>query len=294
MTYEQPAVLSRLEGLELRARRIVEGWLVGRQASPYLGAATEFAGHRAYVMGDEPRRLDWKVYARTKRLVVKQFHEETHLPCWIVVDASRSMKYGDAAKWSKFDHAATLAVCFAYLLTGQQDPTGLILATSGGLRVAAPRAQSSQVELIARSLQTCEPAGDGQFAAAIRAAAPHWSRRGLVILIGDFLDQEDSLPAALGELRGRRQETLVCQVLHGDELEFPFEGLSLFRGLESTTEVESDPRALRRAYLDNLSTFLTTIRKACTTAGADHFLVDMRATLAAALTRYLGFRHERL
>ena len=294
MTYEQPAVLSRLEGLELRARRIVEGWLVGRQASPYLGAATEFASHRAYVTGDEPRRLDWKVYARTKRLVVKQFHEETHLPCWIVVDASRSMRYGDAAGWSKFDHAATLAVCFAYLLTGQQDPAGLIVATGGGLRVAAPRAQSSQVEQIARLLQACEPAGDGQFAAAIRAAAPHWSRRGLVILIGDFLDQEDSLPSALGELRGRRQETLVCQVLHGDELEFPFEGLSLFRGLENPAEVESDPRALRRAYLENLDAFLATIRKACTAANADHFLVDMRASLAAALTRYLGFRHERL
>jgi hypothetical protein len=150
------------------------------------------------------------------------------------------------------------------------------------------------VEQIARSLHGCVPEGDGQLATAIRAAGPHWSRRGLVILIGDFLDQEESLPAALGELRGRRQETLVCQVLHGDELEFPFEGLSMFRGLETTTEVESDPRALRRAYLENLDAFLTTVRKSCMAAGADHFLVDMRAPLAAALSRYLGFRHERL
>lgn len=145
---------------------------------------------------------------------------------------------------------------------------------------------------IAAELEAIQPGGSADVAEAVRRGAGHWQRRGLVVLIGDFLDDEQSLPAAR-ELRGRRQEILVCQVLHGDELSFPFEGMTLFRGLESLAELESDPRSLRNAYLDALEKFLAASRSACLRAGVDHLLVDMRERLDIVLTRYLGFRHGR-
>ncbi|MFO0821319.1 MAG: DUF58 domain-containing protein [Pirellulales bacterium] len=293
MKYEQPAVLSRIERLELRARRVVEGWLIGRQASPYLGSATEFAAHRPYATGDEPRHLDWKVFARTKRLVVKQFQEETHLPCWILVDASQSMRYGEANGWSKYDHAATLAVCLAYLLTQQQDATGLAVVTEGSPRVVAAQAHPSQVTRIAETLEQVMPAGGCNLPAAIRRISAQWQRRALVILIGDFLDDPRSLTDSLAELRGRKHEAFVCHVLHGDELTFPFEGMTLFRGLEAVDQIESDPRSLRAAYLEQLNHFLGESRAACARAGVDHQLVDTREPLDATLSRYLGFRHGR-
>lgn len=293
MTYVQPDLLQRVERLELRAQRIVEGWLVGRQASPYLGSATEFASHRPYATGDEPRHLDWKVYARTRRLVVKQFREETHLPCWIVVVASGSMRYGEAAGWSKYDHAATLAVSLAHLLTRQQDVAGLLAVGAGETRTVAPRAHPRQVSRLAEELERLRPGGASQLAAVVRRSASSWQRRGLVVVVGDFLEEPTELAEVLRELRGRRQEMLVCQVLHGDELTFPFEGTTLFRGLETADEVEADPRAFRASYLAALETFLAESRQTCVRAGADYLRVDMREPLAAVLAAYLGFRHGR-
>mgnify|MGYP006275807249 CR=1 FL=1 len=286
-------VLSRVERLELRARRIVEGWLVGRQASPYLGAATEFAGHRAYSQGDEVRRLDWKVYARSRRLVVKQFHEETHLPCWIVVDSSRSMAYGAAEAWSKYDHAATFAACLAHLLSEQQDAPGLAVRDSKQPRLVAPHAHPQQVARIAGQLELLEPQGEVDVIELAREALARWERRGLMVLVGDFLDGNERLAPLLRELRQRRQEVIVAQVLHGDELTFPFEGMTEFRGLEGASSLESDPTALRRTYLAELEKLLAEVERACRTCDAEYLRIDMREPLETCLTRFLGMRHGR-
>ena len=291
MRHLPPHVLSRLERLELRARKVVDGWLVGRQASPYRGAATEFAGHRPYAPGDEVRHLDWKVYARSRRLVLKQFHEETHLPCWLVVDSSRSMAYGDARDWSKLDHAATIAACLALVLMHQQDAPGLAAGRPAQPRLVPPAADPQQVARIAQVLESLTPAGESDVAALLTDVSARWRRRGLVVVIGDFLDDVRPLEAALRGLRQRRHEAIVMQTLHGDELTFPFEGVTEFRGLEGGGRLETDPAALRRSYLTELEKLLRDVEQACRRAGAEYLRVDMREPLETVLSRFLGRRH---
>lgn len=290
--YLSSDVLQRIDRLELRARRLVEGFLTGRQASPYQGSAVEFASHREYSPGDDPRHLDWKLYYRTRRLYVKQHQEETHLPCLLMVDASRSMNYGAESGWSKYDHAATLAASLAYLLHHQHDAVGLSLLAPQAPATLPPTTHAAENAQLFRLLEQTSPNGSSDPEQWLRTAAGAARRRGLVVIISDLFVGGEALTSALDQLRARKQETLVLQVLHGDELDFPFDGTTLFRGLEGPEELETDPRALRRSYLAEMERFLGDCRQRAARAGAEFERIDMREPLDAALARYLAFRRR--
>ena len=287
-----PKQPDKLKRLQLRARQVVEGLLTGGHDSPFPGTSVEFASHRAYAPGDDPRHLDWKIYWKNQRLFIKQHEDQTQLSCLLLVDASRSMAYGGTSGPTKWEQAANLAASLAYLLRQQQDAVGL--ATFGGSLQPAirPAAAARQCTAILQHLAAIEPSGDTDLSSLLPSLPGLLDRRGLVILISDLFADRQALFKLLELLRVRRQEVIVFQLLHQDELTFPFDGMTLFRGLEQAPELETDPGALRQSYLDELNVFLADCRRQCARAGADYVLVSTEQPLEATIAAYLDFRRR--
>lgn len=290
MAYLDAKTLERVKRLEVRARLVVEGFIAGRHKSPYHGYAVEFATHREYAPGDDLRHIDWKVWSRSDRLYVKEYEEETNLRCTLVVDASRSMQYGGA--WRKYDHAATAAASLAFLLQRQQDAVGLVTFAGDLLSNLSPSSHPSQVKQLVHALEAAEPADATDLAAVFPKLAQQMRRRGLVVLVSDLFVPRQVLADCLRQLAIRKQETIVLQVLHHDELTFPFQDNTLFRGLEERADVLAEPRALRRSYLASIERFVGDVRSTCARAGVDHVLLDTSEPLDAALGGYLAFRQK--
>lgn len=288
--YFDPKTLQRIARLEVRARLVVEGFMSGGHESPYHGSAVEFAGHREYVPGDEIRHLDWRVWSKTDRLYIKQFEEDTNLTATLVVDASRSMGYGAQQGWSKFDYAATLAASLACLLTQKQDAAGLVTFHHRPLVNLPPSCHPSQLTRLLHELEQTQPDEATDVADVFVQLAGQIRQRGLVVLVSDLLVDLDALTVALRNLLLRKHEVIVFQVLHHDERYFPFDDPTQFLGMESAAQLRGDPRALREAYLAEMSEFCQQAGRLCTAAGADYVLLDTSEPLDAALARYLTFR----
>jgi len=295
--YLDPKVINRISRLDLRARLIVEGFLTGLHRSPYHGYSVEFAQHREYVPGDEIKHLDWKVWARNDRYYVKQYEEDTNLRCTLLLDASRSMRYGAPGGGrrrgvSKFDYARTLAASLAYLLNRQQDAVGLVTFDVAVRRHLPARTSAPHLNAIFRALDEAAPDDRTDVAAVFPQLAEEIRRRGMVVLISDLLADPGALETGLKRFRARRHEVVVFQILHHEELTFPFRDNTLFRGLETEAEILTEPPALRKAYLENLQRFLGRIRRLCADNGIDYVLLDTADPLDAGLSGYLAFRRR--
>ena len=288
-----PKVLSKITRLEVRARSVVEGFISGRHKSPYHGYSVEFATHREYTPGDEIKHIDWKVWARADRFYIKQYEEETNLRSTILLDCSRSMRYGDRRDgMTKFDYACTVAASLAYLLQQQQDAVGLVTFDVGIRRNLAASSHPSHLKLLLHELAHTEPDERTDVAEIFHRLAEEITRRGLIVLISDLFLDVDSLARALQHFRHKRHEVVVLQVMHHDELEFPFQDNTLFRGLEIDRQILTEPRALRKAYLESVERFLGRVRKTCANNGIDYMLLSTRHPLDAALSSYLAFRQR--
>ncbi len=291
--YLDPKVLSRIARLDIRARSVVEGFISGLHKSPYQGLAVEFASHREYVPGDDTKHIDWKVWARADRYYIKQYEEETNLSSTILLDCSRSMAYGDPRQgMTKFDYAATVAASLAYLLQQQQDAVGLVTFDVGVRRNLPPSSHPSHMKLLLHELANTTPDDRTDVSEIFHRLAEQISRRGLIVLVSDLFVDIDTLTRGLQHFRHKRHEVVVFQVMHHDELEFPFQDNVLFRGLEIDRQVLTEPRALRRAYLEAAERFLSRVRKACANNGIDYMLMSTQQPLDAALSRYLAFRRR--
>ncbi len=287
--------LDKIKRIEVRARAVVEGFITGSHRSPYNGFAVEFASHREYSPGDDLRHIDWKVWSRTDRLYIKQYEEETNLQCHLLVDRSRSMQYGRSpgvAKegWSKFDHAATAAASIAWLMNQQQDSVGLTLFSNQLDRTLRPSTNPSQLKQLFHELDNATCDRTTELATALSTVASQFRQRGMVILISDLLLPVTDLEEALAQFRLRRHDMIVLQVLHGDELDFPFQENIMFRGLEQADQLLAEPRALRNSYLEALERHQAGCRKACARAGVDHVLLNTNKPLDVALASYLNWR----
>ncbi|HEY2411180.1 MAG TPA: DUF58 domain-containing protein [Pirellulaceae bacterium] len=289
-TYLDVATLDRLKRLDVRARLVVEGFIAGQHRSPYHGYAVEFATHREYAPGDDLRHIDWKVWSRSDRLYVKQYEEETNFACTIVLDASRSMQYG--GPWRKYDYAATAAASLAYLLQQQQDAVGLAIVTDGLQKNLPPSSHASNLKLLVQALEHTEPEGKVDSSRALTELARQLGRRGVVVLISDLFWPAGVLADALKQFRLKRNEVIVFQVLHEDELTFPFRDDTLFRGLEDAVQLHAEPPALRKNYLAALARFLADVRKTCASAGVDHVLMSTEQKLDGVLGSYLALRQR--
>jgi len=287
--YFDPVVLARISNLTLRARHVVEGLMAGLHRSSLRGLSVEFAQHRAYVPGDELRRIDWKLFGRQDRYFVKEYEAETNLRAYLFVDASASMGYTGAGI-AKYDYAATLAASLAYLMLLQRDAVGLVVMGPGAPRVLPARSQPHHLHAIIAELEAARPTGATDVRAALAEVAGGLHRRGLCILISDLLDDPQGLEQGLRHLHHRRHDLMVLHLADRDELELPFRKLTLFRDLEQALELTTDPREIRREYQAAIQEHLAQVRELCRRSGADYDLFVTDQSLDRALVRYLARR----
>ncbi len=289
--YLDPKILARLEGLALRARRIVEGYVAGVHRSPYHGFSIEFAEHREYAPGDDLRYLDWKVFGRTDKYYLKQFEEETNLICYLVLDTSESMLYqSPAAAMSKLEYAKCVAAALAYLVLQQQDSVGLVTFDQQIRALVRAGGNPSHLKQLLQVMEESSPQRKTASGAIFHDLAERFKRRGIVIIVGDLFDDVDSMIAGLKHLRHRRHEVILLHVLDPAELDFPFQRTTLFRGLEELPNVLAEPRTLRKAYLEEFGRYVRRLKKGCRMHQIDYVPMRTDQSLEVALSSYLASR----
>lgn len=287
--YLRPEVISQLERIKFLPRGLVEGNLAGAHKSPFHGFAVEFAGHRGYVPGDDTRHIDWKVYYKSGRYVLKQYEEETNLVCHLLVDASESMEYGSRGA-TKLDYAKELAAAIAYLAIAQRDKVASAVFDT---QIAASLPPSNSVRLLSDMLTAFEqrgPTGESQVGRAITQYAPKAGRRAIVVILSDFFTDLDSLFDGIRRLKFDKHEVALLQVVDDDELTFPLRGMTRFIGLENLGQRLIEPQRLRDSYLEKFNDFLTGLRRGAEQCQADYFQVNTAFTVSANLIGYLNSR----
>ncbi len=292
--YFDPQVLARLEGLSLRARRIVEGYVAGLHHSPYHGFSIEFAEHREYAPGDDLRYLDWKVFGRTDKFYLKQFEEETNLICTLLLDVSESMAYrGPAAAMSKLDYARSAAAALAYLVLQQQDCVGLTTFDHQVRATVRPGSTPAHWKELIRVMEESSPGRETALAPIFHELAERTRRRGVVIVLSDLFDEVEAVLTGLKHFRHRRHDVILFHVLDPAELDFPFHDVTRFRGLEGWNDLVVEPRALRQAYLKQFENYLRRLQQGCRAAQIDYVLLRTDRSLGLALASYLAARLRR-
>jgi uncharacterized protein (DUF58 family) len=288
-----PALIARLGSLELKARTVVEGFIAGLHRSPYRGFSVEFAEYRQYIPGDDLSTLDWKVYARSDRYYVKRFEEETNLECHLLLDVSASMAYRGGSAMSKLDYASVLAGSLAYLMNRQRDSVAL-LAFDDEIRQRIPAgARPGHLHRILLALERLPPGRRSNLARPLRQLAEALTRRGLVIVLSDLLDERELVVRGLEQLRSRGTDVIVFQVLDPYELQFPFARAARFQDVETGDEIVMDPPRGRAAYLDALDGLREYYTRTLRGAGIDFLTLDTSAPLDRALVAYLDTRSRR-
>lgn len=285
--------LGRVGRLEFLAHGVVDGFVAGRHKSARKGSSVEFAEHRQYMPGDDLRSLDWKLVARTRRLYIREFVDETNLRANIVLDASGSMDYrGEKSHdaLSKLEYARHFAALLSYVLINQQDAVGLY-TYDNAVRDAVPaQARPAQLKNILERIDALESGGDTNTADVLDEIAERIPRRGVVFVIGDFFVELKSLVKALHHLRYRHHEVIVVQIAAEEELTFPFQRLSRFQDLESPALVDVDTRAVRDDYLKRFEAHMAELKRACgemrITCEAVSTAVPFEEALCDILVRY--------
>jgi uncharacterized protein (DUF58 family) len=287
--YFDPEILARVGFSPLLARVVVEGFINGLHKSPFHGFSVEFADHREYVPGDDLKFIDWHLYARTDHYYVKRFEEETNLRCTILLDRSASMGFG-TGELTKWDYSCFLAICLAYLMLRQQDAAGLALFGSAPGVVVQPRCRRTHLRQLMRTMIDHAPSGQTNVPLSMQAIAQRLKRRGLVVVISDLIDEPEQTLRALRMLASRKHDVIVFQVQDAAELNFPFEGATLFQDLETGEELEIEPSAVRKKYLEQMQELSAFYRKGLTELGADYHLINTAQPYEHALAHYLNRR----
>jgi uncharacterized protein (DUF58 family) len=287
--YLDPAGLHRVGNMELVAKQVVEGFLTGRHRSPYNGFSVEYLDHRAYTPGDEIRNLDWKIVARSDKYYVKLYEEETNLRAYILLDCSSSMQFSSGDQ-SKLSWGSYLAAALTYLLLRQNDAVGLLEFDSGVRTFIPPRAHPTQFRRILDSLDGIEPGGETDVGAVLHEAAERTKRRGLIIVISDLIDNEESIASGLGHFRHNNHEVIVFHTMDPAELEFPYDRLTRFKDMEGAGRVVANPKSLRARYLSRINQFTDTVKRDCFERRISYELCDTSQPYDRFLAAYLDKR----
>src|SRR5687767_12685137 len=286
-----PLALSRLKGLELRARTIVEGYVAGVHRSPFHGFSIEFAEHREYVPGDDLRYVDWKVFGKSDRFYLKQFEEETNLICYLLLDISESMNYqGPAAPLSKLAYAQCAAASLAYLVLRQRDSAGLVTFDQEVRQLIRPSSSPTQLKQLVRVMEETTATRKTRTGPIFHDLAERLARRGIVVILSDLFDDVEAILAGLKHFRHRRHDVIVLHVLDPAEIDFPFQQVTMFKGLEALGEVVAEPRGLRAAYQKEVEAFLKQVRTGCRAQQIDYLMVRTDEPLDTVLTAFLAAR----
>jgi uncharacterized protein (DUF58 family) len=289
--YLNPQTLSRLEGLELRARLIVEGYVSGVHRSPYHGFSIEFAEHREYAPGDDLRYVDWKVFGKTDKVYLKQYEEETNLVSYLLLDTSESMRYrSEGAALSKLEYAQCIAGALSYLILQQQDSVGLVTFDKEIRALIRASSNPSHLKSLLHVMEQSAAERKTATGPIFHDLAERLKKRGIVVVLSDLFDDVPSMLAGLKHFRHRRHEVILFHVLDPAELDFPFRQPTLFKGLEEWPEVLVDPRGLRKAYLAEFQKFVHAVKLGCRKERIDYVEMRTDQPLDVALSSYLSSR----
>ncbi len=288
----RPEVVSRIERLTLIARKVSEGVLTGMHRSIHRGSSLEFADHKPYSPGDDPRLIDWKAFAKTDRYSIKQFEDETNVRAALVLDSSASMEYGSAGQ-TKLFYGAVLLASLAYLLIRQRDAVGFVSVREGIESYLPPRGRASHLHSIIEHMALIEPKGKTACARAFQMLAERLERRSMIFIAGDLFDEPDETLKAVKLLAGRKHEVAVFHLLDPEELNFPFDHQTLFEDMEGPINLAVDPRGIRDEYLRQIGMFLDVWKRGLAEVGVDYNLVDISEPPQDVLHRYLADRGRR-
>ena len=287
---QDPSALARFGRLDVVAKQIVEGFMIGQHKSPFKGSSVEFIEHRQYYPGDEIRHIDWRAFGKTGKYYIKEFEEETNLRAYVVLDCSGSMAYGKSTL-SKFDYGRQLAACFAYLLHMQRDAVGLMTFDTKTRERIEPSTNPKIVQRICETLDHCKSRQETSLGSVFERLIPSLKRRSLVIVISDFFDDLSALRTALQLFQRHRHEVLLLQILAPEEKDFPFSKPTQFRNLELDRDrILVDPHRLRTIYLEQFQQFQEELRTMSGNSGFDLRTMMTSEPYVTALGAYLASR----
>ncbi|QQS38070.1 MAG: DUF58 domain-containing protein [Ignavibacteriales bacterium] len=286
----EPSIISKLNSLELKARFVVEGFMVGLHRSPYHGFSVEFTEHRPYQQGDSLRDLDWKVFSKTEKYFIKQYEEETNLKAYILLDISKSMNFFSGKNITKIEYSSVLAASLSYIMIKQQDAAGLTLYSDKVNSYLPPKASRSYLQEILKALSKIEPSFKTNTAISLNSIAEKIKRKGLVVIISDLFDDPDMIITALKHFRHQKNEVIVFQVLDPVERTFAFGQDAIFTDMETGEELTTQPYQVQKAYKESMEVFINKIKTECLNANIEYNLIDTSMSFDKALFSYIQKR----
>ncbi len=288
-TFFDPAGLARLGSMDLVAKQVVEGFLTGRHRSPYHGFSVEYLDHRPYSPGDDLRAMDWKMLARSDKYQIKLFEDETNLRAYILLDCSESMAF-KSGEIDKLSYGAYLAAALTYLLIRQNDAVGLVLFDTKVRQYIPPKAHPSQYRRVLQALDGVKSGGETDVGSVLHEAAERTKRRGLIILISDLIDKEENIANGLQHFRHNNHEVIVFHTMDDAELTFPYDRLTRFKDMEGAGQVVTNPKSLRKRYLDRIQAFTEQIKHDCFERKISYNLASTTEPYDRFLAAYLDKR----
>jgi len=284
-------VVARLAHLDVRARLVVEGFIAGLHRSPFHGFSVEFAEHRPYMPGDPLKNLDWKVWARSDRYLVKQYTEETNLRCHLLLDLSGSMAFrSPRASLTKLAYAQSLSAALAYLMLHQQDAVGTLLFAERPISYIPARAVRSHLDVVLKSFAAATPSGRTRLGPVLHELAERIKRRGLIVLCSDLMDNPTEVLSGLQHFRHRNHEVIIFHILDPDEIEFPYTDTATFVDMESGERLTTEPWEIAKRYRERLAAWSDFYRRNCRERRMDYVQIDTRTPFDRALLAYLEKR----
>jgi uncharacterized protein (DUF58 family) len=290
MKYYDPRLLAQVGNLELIARSVVEGMITGRHKSPFHGFSVEFSEYQKYSPGDDPKHIDWKVLAKSDRVYIKRFEAETNLRAYIVMDVSGSMRYHSAGQMPKYEYAAYCAAALSYLMVRQMDMVGLVAFDTDLKQFIAPRSSPAHLQMLLVALEKLEPQGETKISDSFHRLAERITRRGLVIVFSDFLDDPAAIVGGLSHFRHKKHEVLLFHILDPDEESFPFHDFLEFEDLETGQRVPAHGRLVGERYRKRFAEFRNELQRRCAEQGIEYAPLYTDKPIERALLEYLAKR----
>ena len=284
-------MVAMLDSISMRAKMVVEGYIIGQHRSPYHGFSVEFAEHRSYEPGDEVRHIDWKLYGKTNRLYVKRYEEETNLRAHLILDTSKSMDYA-SGKVSKLQYGSYLLAALSYLMISQQDAAGVVLFDESIRSFIPPKSTPSHLNTLLNVLDVEKPGTDTKIEPVLHEMAERINKRGLVIIISDLFDEPDSIMNGLKHFRHSKQEVILFHILDRNELEFDFNSRTKFVDMESGEEITTDPWHVKNDYKNLIKNLQNYYKIQCRLNLIDYVPLFTDDSLDKGLNEYFNKRQK--
>ena len=284
-------MVAMLNSISMKAKLVVEGYIIGQHRSPYHGFSVEFSEHRSYEPGDEVKHIDWKLYGKTNRLYVKRYEEETNLRAHLILDTSKSMSY-TSSKVSKLDYGSYLLAALSYLMISQQDAAGVVLFDEKIRSFIPPKSTPSHLNTLLNVLDAPKPGNDTKIESVLHQMAERINKRGLVIIISDLLDEPKNILKGLKHFRHKKQEVILFHILDRNELEFKFENRTKFVDMESGEEITTDPWHIKNDYKNLILDIQKYYSRNCRLNKIDYVPLYTDDSLDKGLSEYFNKRQR--